>query len=132
MFVNSCRSEKDLMSGSSLIRSATFSAGCGSKRTMMSARCAALAARAEPRSPCLDRHLDKPTVLEMQDAVCNRGGLRLVSDNHHRAVVESAQEFKNGRSVFLVEIAGRLISEQELGIVDQGPGDREPLLLSAG
>src|SRR3954447_12075774 len=31
-----------------------------------------------------------------------------------------------------IEVAGRLIGEQERGVIDQGPGDRDALLLAAG
>ena len=31
-----------------------------------------------------------------------------------------------------VEVAGRLVGEQQVGLGDQGPGDRDPLLLTAG
>ena len=32
----------------------------------------------------------------------------------------------------LVQVAGRLVGQQHLGLLDQGPGDRHPLLLAAG
>jgi hypothetical protein len=34
--------------------------------------------------------------------------------------------------VFGVEVAGRLIGYQNLGLADNGPGDRHPLALTAG
>ena len=36
------------------------------------------------------------------------------------------------RSGVRVEVAGRLVGQQDAGAVDQGPGDGHPLLLSAG
>ena len=52
-------------------------------------------------------------------------------DDHDRAAREAAEQRQHGRAVLLVEVSGRLVGEHDPGIVDEGPGDREPLLLAA-
>ncbi len=62
----------------------------------------------------------------------DRGRFGLVGDDHHRAGSEAAQQRQDDRAVLLTEIAGRLVGEDQLGIVDQRARDRQPLLLATG
>ena len=62
------------------------------------------------------------------------GDVGLVGDHHDRAagavqLVEQAEDL-GGRG--RVEVAGRLVGEQQVRLGDQRPGDRDPLLLAAG
>ena len=45
---------------------------------------------------------------------------------------QAAEQRQHGRAVLAVEVAGRLVGQHQLGIVDERAGDREPLLLAAG
>ena len=62
------------------------------------------------------------------------GGLGVVRDQDDRPAVvgDLAQQPEHLVSRFLVEVAGRLVGEDQARVVDQGAGDREPLLLAAG
>jgi hypothetical protein len=55
-------------------------------------------------------------------------------DNHDRAtgIIERVEQLHDLDAGGRVEVAGRFVGEQERGIVDQRPGDRYPLLLTAG
>ena len=55
-----------------------------------------------------------------------------MGDDHDRPPGELAQQPEHDGSVLGVEIAGRLIGEDELRVVYQGAGDRESLLLATG
>jgi len=46
--------------------------------------------------------------------------------------VQARNQFKNHLAGTAIEIAGRLISQQQLGLRDEGPCQRQPLLLAAG
>ena len=67
----------------------------------------------------------------MQDPIGDCGRLGLVRDDHDRAVGQAAQQGQHGGAVFLVEVAGRLVGQDELGIVDERAGDGQALLLAA-
>ncbi len=43
-----------------------------------------------------------------------------------------SQQIHDGATGFGVELAGRLVRDEQLGVVGQGPGHRDPLLLAAG
>jgi ABC-type phosphonate transport system ATPase subunit len=65
-----------------------------------------------------------------------RGGdLRVVRDQDDRLAAVVAQRAQQPDNLFAggrVEIARRLISEQDAGLVRQRPGDGDTLLLAAG
>ena len=46
--------------------------------------------------------------------------------------MQVGKHLHDGRAAGGIEIAGRLIGQDQAGIVDQGPGDGDPLLLAAG
>ena len=48
------------------------------------------------------------------------------------APCSSPQQGEDIRGRRGVQVAGRLVGEQQVGLGDQGPGDRDPLLLAAG
>ena len=53
-------------------------------------------------------------------------------DDHRRALLmDGFQKLHNGDGIFVIQVAGRLIRNQDLRLVDQRPGDRRPLLLTA-
>src|SRR3954454_17373790 len=72
-------------------------------------------------------HLDDPLAHLVDDLVVVRGH----DDRRPRAVdpVEQAHDPDTGRRV---EVAGRLVCQQDRRPVDEGPGDGDPLLLAAG
>ena len=74
----------------------------------------------------------EPAVLEPEHAVGDRRRLGLVGDDHDGPPVETAQQREHGGAVLGVEVAGRLVGQHQLGIVDERSRDREPLLLAAG
>ena len=76
-----------------------------------------------------------PPIGEQHDPVGVRPRHRVVGDHHHRAPVlvddlaEQAEHLMSGTGV---QRSGWLVGEYHLGPGDQGPGDRDPLLLAAG
>ena len=59
--------------------------------------------------------------------------LRIVRHQDHRdplgvELLEHPQDFDAG---VRIEVAGRLVGQEQGGVVDQGPGDGHPLLLAA-
>ncbi len=74
---------------------------------------------------------DELAVAELQDTIRDRRRVGLMGDDHDRPVLEVAQQRQHGAPALGVEIARRLVGEHELGIVDERPCDREPLLLAA-
>ncbi len=62
------------------------------------------------------------------------GGARLVGDEHDRAALggELAEQREHRGARLDVEVAGRLVGQQQRRVVDQRAGDREALLLAAG
>jgi hypothetical protein len=63
-----------------------------------------------------------------------RRDVPVVGDHHDRgpAVVQIAQQFQHIRPRHGIEVAGRLVGEQQLRIANHGTGDRHPLPLAAG
>ena len=63
------------------------------------------------------------------------GGVRVVGDHDDGLAVlaverlEEAEDFVAG---FAVEVAGRLVAEEQRGVGDDGPRDADALLLAAG
>ena len=71
-------------------------------------------------------HLDRPCT--------DRGRLGVMRDHNDRLVeflVEFTEHLKDDRRIFGVEIARRLIRENDRRTVDHGTSKRDPLLLTA-
>ena len=69
------------------------------------------------------------------DEVRIRGGERVVGDHDDRLAMlvdGAAQELEHLRRGVRVEVAGRLVGEDQLGPADQRSRTRDPLLLAAG
>ena len=47
-------------------------------------------------------------------------------------LMEDTQQITDGSACVEIEIPGRFVSEQQLGLPDESPGDGHSLLLSAG
>ena len=60
--------------------------------------------------------------------------LAVVGHHHHRraGAVDAVERLHDPDGRGRIEVAGRLVRKQERGVVDEGAGDREPLLLAAG
>src|SRR5207253_547415 len=78
--------------------------------------------------------LDDPAVREEEHAIGDGGRVRIMR-NHHRclavAVDGAADEVENLRTRVRVEVAGRLISENDRWLRDERPHDRDALLLAS-
>ena len=78
--------------------------------------------------------MDEP-VFHVKDALAALGEALVMGDQHQRHaplglfVEEDLKDPFSGRSI---EVAGRLIRDQDRGIEEQGPRDRDSLLLSPG
>jgi hypothetical protein len=76
-----------------------------------------------------------PPVGEQQDAVGVPGRHRVVGNHHHRVPVlvdDPAQQSQHLTPGPGVQRSGRLVGEHHFWPGDEGPGDRDPLLLAAG
>ena len=74
-------------------------------------------------------------VADVDDAVGDRGRARVVTDDERRHSLlpcELGEEVVDGRRVQLVELAGRLVRDQEARPVGERGAQRDPLLLAAG
>ena len=63
------------------------------------------------------------------------GGQRVVGDHDDRLLefaVELFEQLEDLAAGGAVEIAGRLVGDQQVGVGDDGPGDGDALLLAAG
>src|SRR5205823_14807488 len=79
--------------------------------------------------------LDDVAVCEEEDAVGERGRVRVVRDHHGRLaelVDRGAQEAQDFVTGVRVEVAGRLVGEEHTRPREKRPGDGYALLLSAG
>src|SRR6187200_785505 len=79
--------------------------------------------------------VDDPAVLQGDQPVGVGGGDGIVGDHHHglaELVDRLAQQGEHVGARLRVEVAGRLVGEDNRGFRDQGAGDRDPLLLAAG
>src|ERR1700755_1682033 len=75
---------------------------------------------------------DDPPVGQEQDAVGDRGGAGVVRDHDDRLADRVDRTAQQGQDLVAgcgVEVAGRLVGEQDGGPAEQGPGDGHPLLL---
>ena len=66
--------------------------------------------------------------------LADRGDLGVVGDEHDRPAggVELVEQGHDVGAGVAVEVAGRLVGEDERGLGDERPGDRDALLLAAG
>ena len=74
-------------------------------------------------------------VAHVDDAVGDGGGLGIVGDHEHglpEFAVGEAEHVEDRVGVFGVEIAGRLVGENDGGLCNQRAGDRNALLFAAG
>ena len=72
---------------------------------------------------------------EVEHAVGDRGGARLVRDHHDRLAElldRVAQELEDLGAGRRVEVAGGLVGEHDVRLGDERSGDRDALLLAAG
>ena len=92
--------------------------------------------RSSTRPAVGDGHrVDDATVGEEQHAVGVGGGDRVVGDHHDglgEAVDGVAHEAEDLGAGAAVEVAGRLVGEDQLGLVGERAGDGDALLLAAG
>src|SRR6476646_5189917 len=78
---------------------------------------------------------DDLPVLQRDQPVGVGGGDRVVGDHHHRLaelVDRLAQQLHDVGAGLGVEVAGRLVGEDDGRFADQGAGDGDALLLAAG
>src|SRR5690606_18006176 len=87
-----------------------------------------------PLVPGLLPVLDDAPVAEHDRPVGILRHLRPVRDDDHRDafLVEIAEELHDLRSGLCIERAGRLVGQQDLGIVDERARDGDALLLTTG
>ena len=73
-------------------------------------------------------------MVQFDAAVGQAGDDRVVSDHHDGAslAVQFAQQAQNNLFVDRVQVSGGLVGKNDFGIVDQGAGNADSLLLSAG
>src|SRR3569832_189640 len=91
--------------------------------------------KANIRLNSLDSSLNQNPFVEVTDGVGPLGGAGVVGDHDDRLgkfIAEPAEEVQHLFGGSLVEIAGRLVGDQEGGIGHDRPCDRHPLLLTAG
>ena len=73
-------------------------------------------------------------VLDLEDEVVGRDEPAVVGDDDQGrlpAALEAAEDPVDLVAGLRVELAGRLVGQDEDRVLDQGPGDRHPLLLAA-
>ena len=71
----------------------------------------------------------------MDDAIEIGDRFGIVGDHHNRLselFVQLAQHFQHYIGIFRVEVAGRLVGEENLWLVDDGAGNGDSLLFAAG
>jgi hypothetical protein len=69
------------------------------------------------------------------DALAERGDdVGVVGGHHHgdAELVDPQEQLDDLPADQRVEVAGRLVGDDQARVVDEGPGDRRPLLLAAG
>ena len=78
--------------------------------------------------------LQQTAVAHVQDAVSNRGRLRVMRDHQYRLLellVRAPQHLQHGIGIGSVEVAGRLIGKNNGGAGNERAGNGNPLLLAA-
>ena len=76
--------------------------------------------------------LDQP-VLEVDDGACERGHVRFVRDHQDGDAalgVQLAEQLHDLDGSFGIEVAGRLVGKQHVGLRHDRPGDGDALLLA--
>ena len=79
--------------------------------------------------------VDKPALVEVKHTAGPLGGQRVVRDHHDGLLefpVELVHQVEDLAGGHAIEIAGRLVGNQEVGVGDDRPGDRHALFLAAG
>ena len=77
--------------------------------------------------------VDDPAVLHHHDAVGQGQDRKTMRDDDCGAVAdEFFQHFLNGLLAFKIHLAGGLVEDQDRGVAEDGPGQRNPLPLPAG
>jgi hypothetical protein len=82
-----------------------------------------------------DRLRPELALVEMHRADGARGGVRIVRDHDDGLAVLAVERLEQVEDLvagLAVEVAGRLVAEQERGIGDDAPGDADALLFAAG
>ena len=77
-------------------------------------------------------HRLDPAISEADHLLAAGRYVRLVGDHHDRAarLVEGVEEIHDFDRSGRIKIAGRLISQNHMRVVNQRPGNRHPLLLA--
>src|ERR1700730_15322718 len=79
--------------------------------------------------------VDDEAVTHVQDAMSVCGRFRIMRDHHDglaQISIELAQEAENALGTFRVEIASRLVRENDFRLTDNGAGKSDALLFAAG
>jgi hypothetical protein len=81
------------------------------------------------------RHsVDDDPVAHVHDAVEIGGGFGIVRDHDDglaKILIELAEHLQNHFRIFRVQISGGLVGKEDFRFIDDGPGDRDALLLAA-
>ena len=91
-------------------------------------------AQSDPVVDAADLVADDPALLERDDALAEGGDDVGVVGRHqhgHAELVDPQQELDDLPADQRVEVAGRLVGDDQARVVDERPGDRGPLLLAA-
>ena len=86
------------------------------------------------RRDAFGRSGEDPAVVEADDPVAVLGDVRLVRDQQHRdaaLLIQTLEDVHHLDAGARVQVAGRLVRQEDGGLVDQGAGNRHPLLLAA-
>ena len=75
------------------------------------------------------------TVTHLDDPLTGGGCLGIMR-NHYDCLIESVVQFakhvQDDFGILGIEIAGWLVRQHDCGTIDNGPSQRDPLLLAAG
>src|SRR5207253_3923258 len=92
-------------------------------------------ARAGPEASRLHRLPGDPPVVQLDLTFQPGRDARIVRGDHDpepELSLELLKQIEHARARVRVEVAGRLVAEQQLRCLRQGPGDRDALRLAAG
>lgn len=95
---------------------------------------AAAAHSGTARGQLLTQSSSQAAVHKADPPLCGIRQSLVVSDDDYRAALmrQSLKDAKHDGSILGVEGTGRLVGENELGVVGEGSGDSRPLTLAAG